>query len=131
MNGFDPKEIESKIITAKIFLKNQSSDFKKNFHYIENYIKEEVRLIESYAKKNKSIIPEIEYDSIKNKKASKKGLPLKAERKIRINSDEGTWISLDVSPDGKNIAFDMLGDLYIMSISGGKAKRISSGMAFD
>ena len=50
MNGFDPKEIESKIITAKIFLKNQSSDFKNNFHYIENYIKEEVRLIESYAK---------------------------------------------------------------------------------
>ena len=67
MNGSDPKEIESKIITAKIFLKNQSSDFKKNFHYIENYIKEEVRLIEGNAKKNKSIIPEIEYDSIKNK----------------------------------------------------------------
>jgi len=39
MNSFDPKEIESKIITAKIFLKNQSSDFKDNFHYIENYIK--------------------------------------------------------------------------------------------
>ena len=74
---------------------------------------------------------EAKTDSIKNKKTSKKGLPLKAERKIRINSDEGTWISLDVSPDGKNIAFDMLGDLYIMPISGGKAKRISSGMAFD
>ena len=67
MNGFDPNEIESKIITAKIFLKNQSSDFKNNFHYIENYIKEEVRLIEGNAKKNKSTIPEIEYDSIKNK----------------------------------------------------------------
>ena len=67
MNGFDPKEIESKIITAKIFLKNQSSDFKKNFDYIENYIKEEVRLIEGNEKKNKSIIPEIEYDSIKTK----------------------------------------------------------------
>ena len=51
MNSFDPKEIESKIITAKIFLKNQSSDFKNNFHYIENYIKEEVQLIEGNAKK--------------------------------------------------------------------------------
>jgi hypothetical protein len=67
MTTFDSKEIESKIIAAKIFLKNQSSDFKKNFHYIENYIKEEVRLIEDNTKKNKSIIPEIEFDSIKNK----------------------------------------------------------------
>ena len=55
MNAFNPKEIESQIITAKIFLKNQSSDFKKNFHYIENYIKEEVRLIEDNAKKKISI----------------------------------------------------------------------------
>ena len=67
MITFDSKEIESKIIATKIFLKNQSSDFKKNFFYIENYIKEEVQLIEGNAKKNKSIIPEIEYDSIKNK----------------------------------------------------------------
>ena len=45
MSGFDPKEIESKIISAKIFLKKQSSDFKQNFNYIENSIEEEVRLI--------------------------------------------------------------------------------------
>ena len=61
MNAFNPKEIESQIITAKIFLKNQSSDFKKNFYYIENYIKDAVRIIEDNAKKNKHIIPEIEY----------------------------------------------------------------------
>ena len=67
MNAFNPKEIESQIITTKIFLKNQSSDFKKNYYYIENYIKDAVRLIEDNVKKNKHIIPEIEFDSIKNK----------------------------------------------------------------
>ncbi|MEX2284663.1 MAG: amidohydrolase family protein [Gemmatimonadota bacterium] len=40
-------------------------------------------------------------------------------------------MSLDVSPDGKQIVFDLLGDLYTMPIEGGKAKRITSGMAFD
>ena len=60
-----------------------------------------------------------------------KGLPLKAERKININTDEGTWMSLDISPDGKTIVFDMLGDLYLLPIEGGNAKRITEGLAFD
>jgi Tol biopolymer transport system component/imidazolonepropionase-like amidohydrolase len=61
----------------------------------------------------------------------KKGLPLKADRMIKINTDNGTWLSLDVSPDGKTIAFDMLGDLYLLPMEGGKAKRITEGLAFD
>ena len=60
-----------------------------------------------------------------------KDLPLKAERFIKIDTDEGTWTSLDVSPDGKKIAFDLLGDLYILPIEGGKAERITKGLAFD
>lgn len=48
-----------------------------------------------------------------------------------IAVDEGTWISLDVSPDGKTIVFDLLGDLYVMPIAGGAAKAITSGMAWD
>lgn len=63
--------------------------------------------------------------------SSFKGLPLKPSRKIRLNTNEGTWMSLDVSPDGKSIVFDLLGDLYTIPITGGKATAITKGMAFD
>ena len=52
-------------------------------------------------------------------------------RDIKINVDNGTWMSLDVSPDGKTIAFDLLGDIYTMPASGGTAKNIASGMAWE
>jgi hypothetical protein len=35
-------------------------------------------------------------------------------KKVTINTNEGTWMNLDVSPDGKNIVFDLLGDIYTM-----------------
>jgi hypothetical protein len=44
---------------------------------------------------------------------------------------EGTWMNLDVSPDGKTIAFDLLGDIYTMPISGGNATCIRSGLAWE
>jgi len=59
------------------------------------------------------------------------GLPLKPERKIEFTTDEGTWISLDVSRDGKTVLFELLGDLYTIPIEGGNAVRITDGMAFD
>ncbi len=58
-------------------------------------------------------------------------LPLKPTRTISFTTDEGTWMSLDVSPDGKSIIFDLVGDLYSIPFRGGKAKRITSGIAFD
>ncbi len=61
----------------------------------------------------------------------KPGLPLKTERKIEFTVDEGTWLSLSVSPDGKTVLFDLLGDLYTVPIGGGDAQRITSGLAFD
>jgi Tol biopolymer transport system component len=67
----------------------------------------------------------------KDKKDEKKGLPLKSDRKISFTTDEGTWLSLDVSPDGKTIAFELLGDIYTLPIEGGKAKLIDGGMSFD
>lgn len=61
----------------------------------------------------------------------KGGLPLKGERKLAFDTDEGTWVSLDVSPDGKTIVFELAGDIYTLPIEGGDAKPISTGMAFD
>ncbi len=63
--------------------------------------------------------------------ADKSGLPLKAERKLAFDTDEGTWVSLDVSPDGKTIVFELAGEIYTIPIAGGDARGISTGMAFD
>src|SRR5262249_5139095 len=65
------------------------------------------------------------------KKDEKKPLSLKSDRKIEFTTDEGTWLSLDVSPDGKAIVFELLGNIYTLPIEGGDAKLISGGMAFD
>lgn len=50
---------------------------------------------------------------------------------VKFTTDEGTWIDLDVSPDGRSIVFALLGDLYLMPIEGGSAKRLTSGPAWD
>jgi Tol biopolymer transport system component/imidazolonepropionase-like amidohydrolase len=65
------------------------------------------------------------------KYTSFKDLPLKPQRKVTFTTAEGTWTSLDVSPDGKTIVFDMMGDLYTMPIAGGKATQLTRGIAFD
>src|SRR3954469_10714724 len=52
-------------------------------------------------------------------------------RQIRIDTAEGSWMNVDVSPDGRTIAFDLLGDIYTMPIGGGHPTRITSGLAFD
>jgi imidazolonepropionase-like amidohydrolase/Tol biopolymer transport system component len=48
-----------------------------------------------------------------------------------FTTNEGTWMNLDVSPDGKQIVFDLLGDIYIMPLKGGKAKLLRGGHAFE
>ena len=58
-------------------------------------------------------------------------LPLRSARTAEFTATEGTWISLDVSPDGQTIVFDLLGDLYTMPITGGKASPLLTGMAFE
>jgi imidazolonepropionase-like amidohydrolase/Tol biopolymer transport system component len=50
---------------------------------------------------------------------------------VAFNTDEGTWLDLDVSPNGREIAFSMLGDIYLMPASGGNARRILGGAAFE
>jgi len=50
---------------------------------------------------------------------------------VSFTLTEGTWMNLDVSPDGKEIVFDLLGDIYIMPISGGEAKLLQGGPSYD
>jgi len=52
-------------------------------------------------------------------------------RTVRFETDEGTWLHLDVHPDGRQIVFSLLGDLYLLPIEGGEARRITSGPAYD
>lgn len=48
-----------------------------------------------------------------------------------IETDELTWSSLDVTPDGKTIVFDMLGDIYQVPISGGDATSLTQDFAWN
>ena len=50
---------------------------------------------------------------------------------VPIDTRSGTWMCLDVSPDGREIAFDLLGDIYVMPISGGEARAIATGHAWE
>jgi Tol biopolymer transport system component len=60
-----------------------------------------------------------------------RGLPLEPARTIRYTAERGTWLSLDVSPDGGTLVFDLLGDIYTLPIGGGRATRLTSGLAYD
>ncbi len=77
----------------------------------------------------------IQSDSVKSDSLKSypkfKDLPLKPEREVSFTTAEGTWMSLDISPDGKTIAFDLMGDIYTLPIEGGKATPFTSGMAYE
>ncbi len=52
-------------------------------------------------------------------------------RQVPIRTDEGTWMDVDVSPDGRMLAFALLGDIYTMPIAGGTPTRIAEGLAWE
>jgi imidazolonepropionase-like amidohydrolase/Tol biopolymer transport system component len=52
-------------------------------------------------------------------------------RQVPIRTAEGSWMDLDVSRDGRTIAFSLLGDLYTMPIAGGTPTRIADGLAWE
>jgi Tol biopolymer transport system component/imidazolonepropionase-like amidohydrolase len=74
-------------------------------------------------------------DSTQNISSTPKGwditVPHGPAKTVEFETNEGTWISLDVSPDGRNIVFDLLGDIYIMPMSGGEATLLSGGPAME
>jgi len=53
------------------------------------------------------------------------------EKFINIDTQEITWSNVDVSPDGKTVIFDMLGDIYAMPIDGGEARPLTSGLSWN
>src|SRR5580658_9827974 len=57
------------------------------------------------------------------------GLPIKPARTISFTTDEGSYMNVDVSPDGKTLVFDLLGDLYTVPSTGGKATQLTRGIA--
>jgi Tol biopolymer transport system component len=50
---------------------------------------------------------------------------------VRFEATEGTWISVDVSPGGDLLAFDLLGDIYTLPVGGGDATLISGGIPYE
>jgi imidazolonepropionase-like amidohydrolase/Tol biopolymer transport system component len=52
-------------------------------------------------------------------------------REVEFETDEGTWMSVDVSPDGKTLAFDLLGDVWTVPAAGGDASLIAGGAAYE
>lgn len=58
-------------------------------------------------------------------------LPLRPARQLSFETREGTWLSPDLSPDGRTIVFELLGDLYLLDSHGGAARPIATGLPFD
>ncbi len=51
-------------------------------------------------------------------------------KEVSFSVNEGTWMNVDISPDGKEIVFDLLGDIYSMPAAGGEAKVFTSWSCF-
>lgn len=50
---------------------------------------------------------------------------------VSFTTDEGTWMNVDVSPDGNQVVFDLLGDIYLMPVEGGNAELLRGGHAYE
>ncbi|MGI8599681.1 MAG: amidohydrolase family protein [Chitinophagaceae bacterium] len=57
--------------------------------------------------------------------------PDSLHKEVSFTLSEGTWMNLDVSPDGKEIVFDLLGDIFIMPVTGGTAKPLRTGLPLE
>ena len=52
-------------------------------------------------------------------------------REVSFETTEGTWMGVDLHPDGDRFVFDLLGDLYVLPVDGGAATRLTSGPEWD
>ncbi len=53
------------------------------------------------------------------------------EDTLRFEVKEATWMSVDIRPDGKTLVLDVLGDLYTLPVTGGRATPITHGPSYD
>ncbi len=83
------------------------------------------------APKAQGAVENVKLQAIDTPTAHNPNFPIAPTRRLTFATTEGTWMSLDVSPDGRSIVFDLLGDLYLLPSEGGQAKPLTSGMAFD
>jgi Tol biopolymer transport system component/imidazolonepropionase-like amidohydrolase len=60
-------------------------------------------------------------------------VPRGQTREIDFTTDEGTWMSVDISPDGRWIVFDLLAHIYRVPVTGGPAEALTqaSGIALN
>ena len=58
-------------------------------------------------------------------------VPVGPGHEVPIDVKAGTWMNVDVHPNGKELVFDLLGDLYALPLAGGEAKALTSGLAWD
>ena len=49
----------------------------------------------------------------------------------KIDVRQGTWMNVDISPDGKTVVFDLLGDIYTLPIEGGEATALMTDIAWQ
>ncbi len=63
--------------------------------------------------------------------ASETRLPLAGTRTLEFTVTQASWLALDVAPDGRSMVLEILGDLYLLPLTGGVAKPITQGMAMD
>lgn len=65
------------------------------------------------------------------KDTAAKPLPLSVGRHAEFTATKGTWISVDITPDGRTLVFDLLGQLYTLPVEGGRATALTSGLAYN
>jgi imidazolonepropionase-like amidohydrolase/Tol biopolymer transport system component len=57
--------------------------------------------------------------------------PIAPFHTVSLSVSEGTWMNVDVSPDGALVAFDLLGHIYVVPIAGGAATPLTSGHSWN
>lgn len=55
-------------------------------------------------------------------------LPIKTERTVSFTTSEGSYMNVDVSPDGKQLLIDLVGDIHLVSSQGGKTHQLTHGI---